>query len=345
VENIGHLSGSLAERVQPTRKSRVSPLTWIVRGSCALAAIACLARTVDLQEVLPKLLEVWWAVFAIFLFHFLQVALMAAAWQSLFPGRRLWWACFKIRWIREGTGSLLPVGALSAAALGSKLLSRYGVSGATATASLAVDLSAETAGQLVFLICGIALLPIGAMTGQSKFWLWALVLGVTGMCAAFVVAQRVGLFRLLDLIVERLRTRWPRLSLGATCNFHEALMNLHAQRQRLAKAVILHSLSWGLGTAEVWLALHGLDHVISWRSAFVLESIGMAARSAGFAIPGGLGAQEAGFVFAGSLVGIPPELAVACSLLTRGRELLVAATSLVVLGREELRVDRAATAA
>jgi uncharacterized membrane protein YbhN (UPF0104 family) len=233
---------------------------------------------------------------------------------------------------------LLPVGALSAAALASRLLSRYGIGGAVAAASIAVDLAAETAGQVVFLICGIALVPIVNMSRQSEVCLSILLLAVLGMCGSFVVGQRIGLFRLLDIAAERLKGQWPKLAGGGIENFHEALMTLHAQRRRLANAVILQSLSWGLGAVEVSPAFHGLGHTISWRSAFVVVSIGMAARSAGFALPAGIGIQEGGFVLGARLVGIPPELAVACSFLTRGRELLVAATSLVVLGREELRV-------
>jgi hypothetical protein len=73
---------------------------------------------------------------------------------------------------------LLPVGALSAAALASRLLSRYGIGGAVAAASIAVDLAAETAGQVVFLICGIALVPIVNMSRQSEICLSILLLAV-----------------------------------------------------------------------------------------------------------------------------------------------------------------------
>jgi putative membrane protein len=276
---------------------------------------------------------------AIFLFHFVQIGLTSAAWRTHFPGSHLRLVFFRMRWIREGAGAFLPVGALSAAALGSKLLCRHGISGAAATASVAVDLAAETIGQLVFLICGIVLLPIGSMSGQSGFWLWTLLLGVLGICTAFVIAQRVGLFRLLDLAAEWMRTRWPQVSLVPTSNFHEAVLALHAQRGRLIKAVVLHSCSWALCAVEGWLALRGLGHMISWQSAFAMESIGMAGRSAGFAIPGAVGLQEAGFVLGASLTGIPAELSIACSLLSRGRELLVAATSLAVLGIEGRRLD------
>jgi putative membrane protein len=335
-KNIERLSESGAGRARGTAGS--SLLIWTVKGACILAAILYLVLTVNLHQVLPALLQARWALAAIFLFHFLQLAFSSAAWQMQFPGRRLWWTCSRIRWIREGAGSLLPIGALGAAALGSKLLCRYGISGASATASLAADLAAETTGQLLFLIAGVALIPTGRMSGHGELWLATLLLCFAGICVTVVLAQRMGLSRLIDLVASRLGARWRKSAVEATQRFHDALMILHARRERLGKAVMLHSTSWGLGAVEVWIAFHALDHAISWRAAFVVESIGMAARSAGFAIPGALGVQETGFAFAGGLFGISPELAIACSFLTRGRELLVAATSLVLWGREELRV-------
>lgn len=335
-ENFECLSESIAGRARGT--AGPSPLVWTVKGGCLVAAILYLVPTVNLHRLLPALLQARWALAAIFLFHFVQLAFSSAAWQMQFPGRRLWWTCSRIRWIREGAGSLLPIGALSAAALGSKLLSRYGISGACAAASLAVDLAAETTGQLLFLIAGVALIPTGRMSGHGELWLATLLLCVTGICVTFVLAQRMGLCRLIDRVAARVDARWRKSMREATERFHDALMILHARRERLGKAVMLHTTSWGLGAVEVWIAFHALDHAISWRAAFVVESIGMAARSAGFAIPGALGVQETGFAFASSLFGISPELAIACSFLTRGRELLVAATSLVLWGREELHV-------
>jgi putative membrane protein len=337
MENIEQLSECRPGHARERRAPRKRALIWTVKGACVLAAVLYLALTVNFRQVLPALLQARWALIAIFLFHFVQLAFSSAAWQMQFPGRWLWWICLRIRWIREGAGSLLPVGTLSAAALASKLLCRYGIGCASATASVAADLAAETTGQLVFLIFGVALIPSGRMTGHGELWLATLLLSVAGICVGFVMAQRMGLFRLIDLFATRLGPSRRKGALATTEKFHDALMTLHARRGRLGKAVILHSISWALGTIEVWVAFHGLSHAISWRSAFVVESIGMAARSAGFAIPGAVGVQETGFVFAGGLFGISPELAIACSLLTRGRELLVAASSLVVLGREELR--------
>jgi len=64
--------------------------------------------------------------------------------------------------------------------------------------------------------------------------------------------------------------------------------------------------------------------------AVVIESLGMAARSVGFAVPGALGIQEAGFVLASGLFGMPVDNAVTLSMIKRARELLICTAGLVM---------------
>lgn len=61
----------------------------------------------------------------------------------------------------------------------------------------------------------------------------------------------------------------------------------------------------------------------------ILESLGQALRSAGFALPGGLGAQEGGILAGALALGIAPDLALAVALIKRARELVFAVPGLV----------------
>lgn len=63
--------------------------------------------------------------------------------------------------------------------------------------------------------------------------------------------------------------------------------------------------------------------------AFVIESLVMAARSAGFAVPGALGVQEGGLILVCGLFGVPPDMAIALSMLKRLRELVVGIPGLI----------------
>ena len=95
----------------------------------------------------------------------------------------------------------------------------------------------------------------------------------------------------------------------------------------------LHLLSWALGGAEVCIVLAALGHAVSPLAAVVIESLGMAARSAGFAVPGAVGVQEGGFVLACGLYGVPAEAALALSVLKRLRECLVGMPALMAWQR------------
>src|SRR5205085_2209765 len=69
-------------------------------------------------------------------------------------------------------------------------------------------------------------------------------------------------------------------------------------------------------------ALQLMGHPLNFIDCFILESLGQAARSAAFIIPGGLGAQEGAFLLIGGALGVPPEYALALSLVKRASQLL-----------------------
>jgi hypothetical protein len=85
----------------------------------------------------------------------------------------------------------------------------------------------------------------------------------------------------------------------------------------------LHFLSWSLGTIETWVVLYALGVPASLAQALVVESLGMAARTAGFAIPGALAVQEGGFALAALSAGLPESAGLSLSLVKRVREILV----------------------
>jgi uncharacterized membrane protein YbhN (UPF0104 family) len=78
------------------------------------------------------------------------------------------------------------------------------------------------------------------------------------------------------------------------------------------------------------VALTAMGHQPGIAEAFVIESLGMAARSAGFAVPGGLGVQEGGLILVCGLFGIHPDVAIALSMVKRVRELVVGIPGLLV---------------
>jgi uncharacterized membrane protein YbhN (UPF0104 family) len=97
----------------------------------------------------------------------------------------------------------------------------------------------------------------------------------------------------------------------------------------LFRAFSLHLIAWALGTLETWAVLWALGLQPDFSTALVIESLGMAARSAGFVVPGALGVQEAGFILVCGLFQIHADLAIALSMAKRVRELSVGIPGLV----------------
>jgi hypothetical protein len=82
-------------------------------------------------------------------------------------------------------------------------------------------------------------------------------------------------------------------------------------------------LAWLLGSLESWVVLRALGMEVGPVQALVVEALGMAARSAGFAVPGALVVQETGFALAAAAVGLPEAPGLSLSLVKRVREVLV----------------------
>jgi choline kinase len=164
-------------------------------------------------------------------------------------------------------------------------------------------------------------------------WLLHLAGGLALFCAllaGFAMAQRRGLFLRLARIVERAtRGRAWRSLVGSAAALDREIVACYADRPRLWRCACWRFLGWLCGSVEIWLAFWLLGHPIGLIEAVILESLGQALRSAGFALPGGLGAQEGGIVAGALALGIAPELALAVALLKRAREVAYGVPGLV----------------
>jgi putative membrane protein len=242
------------------------------------------------------------------------------------PSAGFW---FLIRWIREAVNAMLPVAQLGGNIVGIRLLVHRGVPGAQAGAGTTLDLTIEAGTQVLFTVAGFGVL---ALIDPGEPWMpWVqggIATGALGV-AGFIVAQRAGLMRLIEAGAGLLQRVFPALSVDGVRGLHVELMRLQRDRTAMARATALHLLAWTLGTFETWLALHAMGVAVGWEPAFVIESLGQAARSAGFVVPGALGVQEAGFILVCSLFGIAPDTAIALSMVKRARELAVGLPGLV----------------
>ena len=319
-------------------------MTW--RSAAALAAgcaaLVWIIHSVGLVVVGRDVAQAGWVLPGTVAVFLAQLFLSGQAWRASLGGAGVSPAqMFRLRWIRDGINALLPVAHLGGQVVGGQLLARLGVKPALAAASIILDVTVEAASQLLFTLAGVAvLLP----TTRSHAWLSWVGGGLAltaGSVAAFMVLQRLGALRVVERLLARLAARWPALGGWSLRGLHSRLMARQADYPALLRATALHSLAWTLGGAEVWIVLAALGHTVSALDAVVIEALGMAARSAGFAVPGAVGVQEGGFVLVCGLFGVPAEAALALSVLKRLREVLVGVPALVAWQRTRGRAPPA----
>jgi hypothetical protein len=121
---------------------------------------------------------------------------------------------------------------------------------------------------------------------------------------------------------------------------------LYVRRNSLLASGQVHIVGWLIGTAEVWTALRFMGLPVTINEALVIESLMQAVRGAAFAIPGAFGAQEAGLILLCGIFQIPPDQALALSLIKRAADLVVGVPGLISLqvlegGRLKVRYSRA----
>lgn len=319
-----------------------SPLASVAYlGTAAgLALFTALIAYEGVGEVAAALATAGTGLVLVALFHLVPLVTNALGWRALLapprpPLATLVWA----RWIAESVNGLLPVAQIGGNVVRAGLIARRGVASPQAGASVVVDITLNVLTQIVFTFLGLCLLL--AQMGQGRL-AWPVTIGMTIMGAllgGFYWAQRGGLFggtaRWMALISGRVR---GAAVVDDARALDAAVARLYRERRALLATACWHLVSWIVGAGEVWLALQFLGHAVPLTTALLLESLGQAIRTAAFLVPAALGVQEGGYLLLGAFFGIPSEIAIACALAKRARELLLGLPGLVAW-----QVERTAT--
>jgi putative membrane protein len=273
----------------------------------------------------------WLGITAVILFHLVQVLFSAAAWRMIAgttkprPSLRMF---VLLRCIREGVNNLLPVAQIGGEFVGARLLQRGGIKLAAAIAGAVCDLTMEMLTQVAFTLLGLGLLLLTVRDHGIAVDVGGGLVIAAAVACGFLVAQWLGLARLIEAGLVKLGKCLGRTEFGEIEGLHAALIALYRSPRRLLQAAGLHMVSWLLGGGEVCLVLHVLGHNVDLPTGLVIESLGQAVKAAGFAVPGALGVQESGYAVIGALFGLSPELGIALSLVKRLREVVLGLPSL-----------------
>ena len=296
-----------------------------------IAALVVLTIWSGLDAVGHAIASVGWGILLVVMVRAVTVSVAGAGWWLLFPSkaRPQFGACVLLRFVREAVNVLLPVAQVGGDVVGARLLTGYAVPGALAAASVIVDILVQAAAQFLFAAVGLlTLMALGADHALARSAAIGLAVAAL-LLAGFYLAQRRGGQRVLQSIVNRLAGDREWRVLGTIDAVYQNLTMIYAARSSFIASSVVHLAGWVVGVAEVSIVFAFMGHPVSIGEALVIESLLHAVRGAAFAIPSALGAQEGALVVLCAAFGIPPEQAIALSLVKRAADVVLGVPGLL----------------
>ena len=300
-------------------------LRFALLAAVGVALALYLVRYVGWHAVLSAAATIGWTGFALFCLGALALfVLLGTAWQVLLPAAlapRLR-VLIGARLVRDAGAEVLPLSQLGGIALGVRAAMLQGMSAALASASMIVDVTAEMLAQIAYAVLGVAILLArvprsSQVTSLTSACVFGLLLAAVA-AGLFITVQRRG-----GRITARL-ARTLRRSAGHTfTGVGRALEIIYRSPVRVVLSVALHLAAWVGNGAVVWLGFRLIGAHIDVAAAIAIESLVYAIRSAGAFVPNALGVQEGAYLVLGPLFGVPPDLALAISVLKRARDIAI----------------------
>lgn len=290
-------------------------MTALLFAAAGLAGLALLFATAGLAAVAQAVAAAGWGGLALLVgWQLVLTVPLALAWRAVCPGadlRATYWA----RLVREAAGACLPFTAVGGMVIGARALGQRDRLGwVRAGASTAVDATLEFVAQVAFVVVGAVILLMRQPGSPLRGPLTAAILLAAAVAAGALATQG----RVLGYLAPRIGL--SRLG-GDPARLGAEVDAIAGSSARLATGAAWHFLAWfGSGVAG-WLAFRLLGHPIDLAAALAIEALLSFARACAFFVPAGLGVQEAVYVGLGGIYGVGAPLALAASLLRRGREL------------------------
>lgn len=312
---------------------------WL-RAAVGVVMLGSLVYAMGNAEMLQQLATLgWWAPLLIVPYGIFAL-LDVKAWQCVFPragARPSLWYLYAVRLAGEAVNDFTPTAYMGGEPVKAYLLRRAGVSTTDAIASVMVAKTTLTAGQILFIVMGFALLVVRAH--PSTQWVLALggvALGSYGFVAALVYWQRRGLLGSVARVLQRV-TAWSHVVDRFAAHGRDvdrAVAVFYVERRRdFYLSIFLHWASWALGTAELLALIWLVGQQANWLDVTIVEALNQPVKAAGLVVPGTIGVQEAGGMLAFALMGVTPQLGLTVMLLRRVREIFYGLLGLLILRR------------
>jgi putative membrane protein len=307
--------------------------TGFVGWCTGIAASIGLSAWSGTDAVGNAVASVGWGVPFVVLTRAAAVSVAGAGWWLLFPasGRLRLRASLLLRFVREGVNTLLPLTQVGGDIIGARLLTFWGLSGQLGAASIIVDVLMQAATQFLFAALGIAtLIALGSNTIVAGVAASSLAVAAP-MLGGFYVAQRQVGQRILHFVLNRLTGDNNWRLLATVDAVYQNLSIIYARRSQLVTSGLVHMIGWLVGVAEVFIVLRCMSQPVTVAEALVIESLMQEVRGAAFTVPSALGAQEGSLILLCGMIQIPPDQAMALSLIKRSADLVIGLPGLVAL--------------
>ncbi len=287
---------------------------------------------VGLGSLLKAVDAIGWAGFLLFSAYSILVFIpLGFAWWAVAPGLSFERAGVFIwgRLQRESASDVLPFAQVGGLVVGVRVVGQRGIAEALVVASLIVDLTTEMAAQLIYTIFGVAMLAatLSHATGAKDLLFTGVIalLAGGGLLVAFALLQGRG----VD-IAGAVAGRWVKDTPARAEAVRAVLKDIYALPGRLCASFGLHAVGWITSGVGSWLALYLMGaHLPLW-AVLTLESLIAAVKGVAFMTPGGLGFQEGAYVLVAPLFGLPPETALALSLIKRAKDIAIGVPALLL---------------
>lgn len=264
-------------------------------------------------------------------YTFAILAGLGLAWFAVAPG--LGWGHLPTfiwgRTTREAATDVLPFSQFGGIVVGARSIVARGVPQPLTYASLVADQTTELAAQLVYTLYGVAMFALVLNAVPAGNALLVPALGGLAASTAIIIAFAVGQRPLLVFGARLATTLLPGTN-DILSGLPATLDAIYRKRARVIASFALHIVTWVGSGAGAWIALHLIGLEIPLGSVIVIESLIFTLRTAAFLIPGAIGVQEGAYVLIGPLFGLPPEAALALSLLKRARDLAIGVPVMLV---------------
>lgn len=271
----------------------------------------------------------WGGFFVVCAYHLALIGVLGLAWYAILPPphrqlRAYLWG----RLIRDSGSEVLPLSQIGGFVMGARAATLFGPPLVLASASTVVDVTVEVMAQLGYTAVGLALL---AQLHPDASLIYPVAIGLAigvVVILAFVLLQRKGA-AFVERMSQRMAASWLPGTAARAKPLQEVLDAIYAHRGGLVSGFALHLTGWFANAVEAWIALHFMGVSLDIGAVIAIESLLYAIRSVAFAVPNAIGVQEGAYVMLGGLFGLPPDTALALSLLKRGRDITIGIPALL----------------